>query len=196
MAGVTVVPSTFSYVDFDADRIAAVAERLLADVGVHLPLRIEVDEASPLGRARVVSVDPLVIGVEGGAFEDSRRFRQLSETAVADALGRLLLRVRDRLDPAFGTPAADDELPLPHGTAWDAYCMGRLARLGYPAQRQRRLYHFRNRHGFTDAADAAFARLWDADRLTWDDVTTISDVARRTLDGAGGRERATGGRGR
>lgn len=187
MASVTVVPSSFSYVDFDADRIAAVAERLLADLRMDGPLRVEVDEASPLGRARVVSIDPLVIAAEGGAFEDSRRFRQLSETAVADALGRLLLRVRDRLDPAFGTPGPDDALPLPHSAAWDAYCVGRLARLGHLAQRQRRLYHFRNRHGFTDAADAAFARLWDADGLTWDDITTISDGARRALEAAGDR---------
>ena len=55
--------------------------------------------------------------------------------------------------------------------------VGRLARLGYPPQRQRRLYHFRNRHGFTDAADAAFDRLWAADGLTWAEIVAISDDA-------------------
>ena len=33
---------------------------------------------------------------------------------------------------------------------------GACARAGHQAQRQRWLYHFRNRHGFTDEADAAF----------------------------------------
>jgi hypothetical protein len=51
--------------------------------------------------------------------------------------------------------------------------VGRLARLGYPAQRQRRLYHFRNRHGFSDVADAAFDRLWTGDGLTWADIQAV-----------------------
>ena len=185
MGRVTVAPDAFGYVEFDAARIAAVAEKVLDDLGLDLPLRVEVDESSPLGRARVASVEPLVVAVEGGAFEDPRRFRQLSEPGVADTLGRLLLRVRDRLDPGFGEPGPDDAIPLPHSTAWDAYCIGRLARLGYRGQRQRRLYHFRNRHGFTDAADAAFAALWDGDGLRWADVVRLSDEARRALDAAG-----------
>ena len=42
--------------------------------------------------------------------------------------------------------------------------MGRLERLGYDVRpRSRRLYHFRNRHGFTDVADNAFKRLWAAE---------------------------------
>jgi hypothetical protein len=91
----------------------------------------------------------------------------------------LLFRVRDRLDPAFGDPAADDKLSLPQSVAWDAYCVGRLVRLGFTHydNRQRRLYHFRNRHGFSDAADDAFERLWTADGLTWSDVTALSDSA-------------------
>lgn len=176
---VTVTPEAFTYVQFDAARIAAVVERLLDDIGLDGPVRVEVDEASPLGRARVVSFDPLVVTVEGGALEDPRHFRQLSDASTADILGRLLFRVRDRFDPAFGDPPPDDALALPHATAWDAYCVGRLARLGYRSQRQRRLYHFRNRHGFTDAADTAFARLWDGEGLTWADVVAASDGARR-----------------
>jgi hypothetical protein len=182
---VTVVPSTFTYVHFDAARIAAVAEKLLDDLELDVTVRIEVDESSPLGRARIATLDPLVFTVEGGAFEDPRRFRELSEPGVADVLGRLLLRVRDRSDPTFGSPGPDDSIPLPHATAWDAYCMGRLARLGYRAQRQRRLYHFRNRHGFTDAADAAFDFLWDAEGLTWEAIASCSDEARRALDQGG-----------
>jgi hypothetical protein len=37
-------------------------------------------------------------------------------------------------------------------------------------QEQRRRYHFRNRHGFTDVADAMFERLWNGDGLTWAEI--------------------------
>jgi hypothetical protein len=66
---------------------------------------------------------------------------------------------------------------LAHRVAWDVYAVGRLDRLGHRSQRQRRLYHFRNRHGFTDEADAAFERLWTADGLTWAQITALSDGA-------------------
>ncbi len=42
----------------------------------------------------------------------------------------------------------------------------------------RRLYHFRNRHGFNDVADAAFETLWNADEITWDELDAlVADVA-------------------
>ena len=100
--------------------------------------------------------------------------RKLSEAGTLDVIGKLLFSVRDRLDPAFGDPPADDDLTLQESVAWEVYCVGRLGRLGHPVQRQRRLYQFRNRHGFTDAADAAFERLWTADDLTWADIAAIS----------------------
>jgi hypothetical protein len=53
--------------------------------------------------------------------------------------------------------------------------MGRLERLGYRAQRPRRLYHFRNRHGFTDDADAAFDQLWASRPATWAELVALSD---------------------
>jgi hypothetical protein len=127
----------------------------------------------------MASLEPLVITLESGALEDPKRPRQLSEPGSADVLGRLLFRVKDRLDPAFGDPGPDDTIPLPRSTAWDCYAVGRLVRLGYHHynNRQRRLYHFRNRHGFTDAADEAFDRLWAAEGLTWADVCALSDGA-------------------
>jgi len=170
MATVTVTPEEWKFVFFDGPRIAAIGEKLLGEIGLDADVRVEVDESTPLGRVQVTSVDPVVLAVEGGAFEDSKRPRHLSETATADTLGKWLLRVRDRRDPAFGDPPADDELSLAQSTAWDAYCIGRLARLGYTVQRQRRLYQFRNRHGFSDIADAVFDRLWDASDLTWADI--------------------------
>ena len=60
--------------------------------------------------------------------------------------------------------------------AWEVYAAGRLARTGQQAQLQRWRYHFRNRHGFSDEADAAFDRLWSADALTWADITGLSDA--------------------
>jgi hypothetical protein len=170
---VTVSPETYNLIEFDAEAIRAVAAKLVQEIGVPVDLRIEVDETTPLGRAWTSSLEPLVLSVESGAFEDPKRPRHLSERSVADVLGRLLFRVKDRLDPAFGEVPADDDLSLPESTAWDAYAVGRLARLGYPAQRQRRLYHFRNRHGFSDVADAAFDRLWTGDGLTWADIEAV-----------------------
>lgn len=173
MATVTVTPDEFTFVFFDGARIAAVTEKLLGEIGIDRDVRIEVDESTPLGRARMQSAEPIVLAVESGAFEDAKRPRHLSERATADVVGKWLFRVRDRLDPAFGTPPPDDELTMAQSTAWDTYCVGRMARLGYPVQRQRRLYHFRNRHGFSDLADAAFEELWNADGLTWADIERV-----------------------
>jgi hypothetical protein len=175
MGRVTVTPEQWRFVAFDGGRIAAVAERLLDEVGLDVDVRIEVDETTPLGRVQVASLDPLVITAESGGFEDLQRPRQLSEVAVADVLSRVLHRVRDRLDPAFGDPPADEDLTLQQSSAWDTYAVGRAARLGYPVQRQRRLYHFRNRHGFTDVADEAFAHLWGASGLTWADIEAVCE---------------------
>ncbi|MBA2624193.1 MAG: hypothetical protein H0U89_01065 [Acidimicrobiia bacterium] len=182
-AEVLVQPQVFNFVDFDAERIGGVARTLLGQVGVEVPLRLEIDEGTPLGRAWLTSLEPLVLAVESGAFEDPKRPRQLSDRSIVDTLGRLLFRVKDRLDPAFGEVPADEDLDLAQSVAWDSYAVGRIARLGYPAQRQRRLYHFRNRHGFSDTADAAFARLWEGEGLTWADVQAVCDetAANRTV---------------
>ncbi|MEY2420959.1 MAG: hypothetical protein QOI95_1026 [Acidimicrobiaceae bacterium] len=178
---VSVSPETFTLVSYDAAEIASIIDDLVAAIGLpsELDVRLEVDESTPLGRASVASIDPLVITVESGALEDPKRPRNLSRTGSADVLGRLMFRVRDRLDPAFGEPPDDDKLTLPQSVAWDAYCVGRLVRLGFTHydNRQRRLYHFRNRHGFSDAADDAFERLWTADGLSWSDITALSEGA-------------------
>ncbi|HLT15078.1 MAG TPA: hypothetical protein VK007_00130 [Acidimicrobiales bacterium] len=180
---VSVRPERFTMVHFDADEIRDLVERLVADVGLpaDAAVIVEVDETTPLGRSVLASVDPVVLQLESGALEDPKRPRQLDPVGAADVLGRLLLAARDRRDPAFGDPPPDEELPLPHSVAWQVYCVGRLSRLGYRTQPARRRYQFRNRHGFTDAADAVFDELWAAEGLTWADLTAASDRARAAL---------------
>jgi len=174
---VTVTPDEFKFVTFDAELIRQVGEGIVAMLGIDRPVRIEVDETTPLGRMRADIGDTIVLHIESGAFEDTRRPRQQSETTTALALGRILLRVRDRLHGGFAEAPPDDELALRQMAAWESYCAGRLIRLGLVVHQQRWRYNFRNRHGFTDAADAAFDRLWASEHLTWGELDAISSEA-------------------
>ncbi len=160
------------------------AAEVAAGVGLpaDLELHVEVDEGSPFGQTTTVirghrpggSPRRVVLAVEGGAFEDPRHLRQLSEPGTRLVLGRLLFRVADRLDPRFGDPPADEALTLPEHAAWDAYAVGRYARLaGVGGGEARRRYAFRLRHGFADAADRAFERLWHGQSLTWPEIQQI-----------------------
>jgi hypothetical protein len=177
---VEVRPDSFSMVFFDAGEIRALVEQLITEVGLPAgtSVTIDVDETTPLGRAQIASLDPIVISAESGALEDPKAPRQLDPIGTADVLGKLLLQARDRLDPAFGDVPADRDLSLQETSAWEAYSVGRLGRLGHRVQRQRRLYQFRNRHGFTDAADAAFDALWSGTDLTWAQITALSTEAK------------------
>ena len=177
---VTIEPEEFTLVEFDRDELTALLERLLDITGIDLPLTLEVDQTTPLGHAFVKDLgDRVVLHVESGALEDPRRLRKLSVSGSATVLGRLLFRVRDRLDPAFGDPPADDDLSLQLSTAWDVYACGRLVRRGFRHfdDRQRRLYQFRTRHEFSDAADASFEALWEGEDLTWSDLERLSAAA-------------------
>src|SRR5438132_10191203 len=153
MAKVTVVPATFNYVFFDSGRIIELLGSLADRIGLpaDLGIRVEVEERSPLGRTRVTSLDPVTIYVEGGAFEDAKRVRHQSDRSVTSVAGRLLFRIADRLSGRFDDAPADADLSIARYTAWDTYAVGRCERLGLPVSRQRRLYHFRIRHGFSDA---------------------------------------------
>ena len=171
---VTVIPQTFNFVAYDAAMIERVAEELVASLGLDRDVHIEVDETTPLSRTRVEIGDTISIRAESGAFEDTKRPRQQSEVATATSLGRLLLRVRDRLNGGFGEAPPDDQLTLAQVAAWETYSVGRLARLGIEVNQQRWRYNFRNRHGFTDDADEAFNRLWSSDGLTWGELDSIT----------------------
>lgn len=179
MGRATVEPERFTLVDFDSAEIAALLESLLDEIGLDVPVVLRVDQTTPLGYATITSADPVILSVESGALEDPRTVRAFSPSGAANVLGRLLFRVRDRLDPEFGDPPADGALTLEQAAAWDAYCVGRLVRLGHHHfdERQRRLYQFRTRHGFSDAGDAAFVALWDGEGLTWADVAALSEGA-------------------
>lgn len=164
---VTVSPDTFRFVAYDAGLIRRVGEQLVAALGIDRPVHVQVDETTPLTRMEVTIGDSITIAAESGAFENTRQPRQQSEDATAASLGRALLKARDRLHGGFGEAPADDELTLAQRSAWNTYCAGRLSRLGLRVSEQSWRYDFRNRHGFTDTADAAFDRVWSADALTW-----------------------------
>lgn len=172
MAKVVVTPETFNMVKFDNARIVELASEVADKVGLpaDAEIRIEVDEDVPLGRTRMTALDPITLSVEGGAFEDAKRPRHMSDRSIVDVLGRMLFRAKDRLDGSFADAPPDDDLTLQQHTAWDAYAVGRCERAGYSPQKPRRQYHFRNRHGFSDAADTVFERLWNAESLTWADI--------------------------
>ena len=198
MAKVSVSPEKFQLVEFDAAEIAGIVEELADRLGLgDREIRIEVDERTPLGSSAVVSLDPITVTAESGAFEDAKQIRHLSRESIEGVMGRHLMRARDRLDPAFGNPPPDDELSIALHASWDTYAVGRLARLGYPSQEGRRRYHFRIRHGFTDTADRVFDRLWLADGLSWDEIVAASEEALAAKPQEPKRpKRAAAGRGR
>jgi hypothetical protein len=197
MGTVTVSPEEFALVKFDAGEIASIVRELADRVGLgDRNIEIEVDEKTPLGSSAVVSLDPITITVESGGFEDAKLLRQLSRESVEGVVGRHLMRTKDRLNPSFGDPPADDDIPIEQYTAWDIYAVGRLERLGFPSQRERRLYHFRIRHGFTDIADRVFDQLWTADDLSWADVQAASAEAMAAKPAPPTKSRAKAGQGR
>ena len=176
--GVEVNPQEFTYVLFDAAAIAGAVEGFLERTGMgDRDVRIEVDETSPIARVQVQPGDPIVVQAESGAFEDARRPRELSELAVVTAVGRMLLRLQDREDEGFREAPSDDELTLAQSAAWDVVSIARLGRLGYEVNRQRWLYNFRNRHGFTDAGDRIFDELWADGAGSWAALAEQSDRA-------------------
>ncbi|HEX7168249.1 MAG TPA: hypothetical protein VF230_14815 [Acidimicrobiales bacterium] len=178
---VTVTPSTFELVNFDAGAIEAIASEVAAavDLPADAVVAINVDEAEMMGRSKTtVAGNEVTVDVSGGGFESLRKAREFAPERCRAVLGQALMRARDRLDPAFGDPPADDEVPVRLEAAWSSYIEGRLERKGVlPGRPQRRIYHFRVRHGFNDSVDAVFDRLWNADGLTWADIEAASREA-------------------
>ena len=179
MAKVVLAPDRWAMVDFDPERVRAIASEMADAAGLPADREvvIELNDTSPLGRYSLDSMDPIRVSMESGAFEDPKHPRQLSESGAAGVLGRLFFRAADRLTDGFAAAPEDADLTPETGIAWEVHAAGRLARTGRQAQRQRWIYHFRNRHGFSDEGDAAFDRLWSADDLTWADIEALSASA-------------------
>lgn len=172
MARVQVTPDPFTLVEFDADRIVALAEEAAASVGLPdgVDVEIEVDEALPLpltGSFADVVDGRAVLWFSGGAFEHPHRNRRLDEAAAGEYLARDLLRVTDRLGADFSDAPRDGDLTDQQRAAWDVWADGRLARLGCPIRESLRRYKFRLAHGFSDVVDAVYDRLWLSESLTW-----------------------------
>jgi hypothetical protein len=183
-AEVTVTPETFTFTFFKADEIKQVAADVMAIVGIDRPLRLDINEATPVPRMVLEQLEPgIVLAVQGASFEHPQHPRQFGEARMRENLGVMLCRVKDRLDPAFGSPPDEADLSVAQKFAWDTYAASRAKRAGLGGREPHRRYLFRHRHGFTDAADNAFDRLWNAERLTWDEILAISadaEAARTT----------------
>ena len=179
---VTVSPEAFTFVDYDAGEIISLAEKSAADARLEdAEVHVDVVESTPLGRAAVAALSlgspaRVELRIEGGAFESLKVPRRFDPTRAAETLGRLLLRAADMLDGRFGFAGDFGALAVPRQVAWDVYSVGRLERRGYKVSRDRWLYLWRNRHGFTDDSDLAFEKLWSVEPLTWREVRSVSEA--------------------
>ncbi len=171
---VIVTPGEFLLVLFEHAEVVDVATHVVQTVGITNDVVVAVNETTPLQRVVVTSLDPITLDVESGALEDPRRPRRLSVPNAESALSKVLYQVRDRLDGSFAEAPLDSKLTNAQRSAWGVFAVGRASRAGFHAQEQRQRYGFRNRHQFSDAADAVFDKLWTADSLTWTELESLS----------------------
>lgn len=176
---VTVHPDNISSIDVPVARMTSLVENLLGRLGFDsgTNVRIEVVEVADRGRARLTSMNPVTVVVEAGAIQDPTSPGALSDGIAAVAIGRQLLVAKDRLDESFGAPDMEEDISSGTAMAWDVHCTARLSRLGYPVVRQRRLYKFRDRFGFTDEADSVFEHLWEDEALTYSEISALAALA-------------------
>lgn len=186
-AKISITPEVFSLVNYDSDEIADVLRDVAERLGIANPIRLEVDETTPLSKMSAELVDErgdgiagpassdavISLRVESGALEDTKHLTNFGAERATISLGRVLLRARDRMRPDFADVPRDEELSLPENAAWDAYCAGRLERAGLEPNQQRFRYNFRNRFGFSDDVDATFEELWAADDLAWSELPRV-----------------------
>jgi hypothetical protein len=176
---VTVSPAEFAFVKFDADEIAALVAELAAGFGIVNPIRVVIDETTPLAKLseELDGTGPeatITLHAESGALEDRQHPMSFSVTNASESFGRILLRAQDRLRPDFADAPEDLDLTLEENAAWDTYCAGRLARVGIRVNQQRWRYNHRNRFGFDDSVDRAFDALWNSDDLSWSEVLSTA----------------------
>jgi hypothetical protein len=178
VARVQITPESFELVQYDSGRIAQLSEELASVIGfpAEVPIEIDIDEELPLpltGSSVDIVDGRAVLWFSGANFEDGKWRTQFDESVARSELAISLLRAADRLGPGFQGAPDDDELSDAARHAWDVWAEGRASRHGQPARQVRRHYHFRLYNGFTDVADTAFDRLWNAGELTWRDLETI-----------------------
>jgi hypothetical protein len=170
---INVSPEKFTKVDFSAEEIRSVASEVMQRTGGRsddLVVELVIDEDQPTTRMAIASLEPLVFRLDSGALEDTREPRQFGEEMASVSLAALFVEYRDRVDPSFGAPPVGEPTDLAQRAAWSAYTHGRVQRFGYRVHQPKHRYNFRNRHGFSDAADQAFDALWSAAGLTWVDI--------------------------
>ena len=178
MARVTVTPDPFTLIPFDAAVIAALVEDVAAMVEFPLDvdIAVEVDEElfPPLTGQMADVVDGRAsLWISAANLEDTRSPRTFAPEQARSDFALMLLRAKDRLSDDFADAPGDRELERGERSAWDIYAVGRAERLGLKVRRQRELYGFRLQHGFTDVADAAFERCWDAPSMTYAGILEI-----------------------
>jgi hypothetical protein len=175
---VRVTPDPFTLIAYDVAEITAIVEDAAALVdfppGVDVDLEVDEELFAPLtGHMSDVVDGRPKLWISGANFEDSRRPRHFSAAQARRDLTIMLLRAKDRLGEGFADAPAEADLSRGERAAWDVYAVGRAERLGIAVRRQKQLYDYRLQHGFTDVADAAFDRLWDAETMTWDGIREI-----------------------
>lgn len=183
-AKIAVTPDVFSLVNYDPAEISAVLKDVAERLGVANPIRLAVDESTPLAKMSAMLLDEhgekitgpassdviISLRVQSGALENTKHLTNFSAEGAGRSLGRMLLRARDRMRADFADTPKDEDLSLSENAAWDAYCAGRLQRTGLQINEQRFRYNFRNRFGFSDEVDAMFDQLWAADDLAWSEL--------------------------
>jgi hypothetical protein len=178
VTSITVTPDPFTLIGYDAAEIRSLAEEAaaLAEVppGVEIVLTVDEELFAPLTGHMSDVVDGRVeLWISGGNFEDNKRPTYFSADQARVDLAVMMLRAKDRLSEDFAAAPPDAQLSRGERTAWDTYAVGRARRLGIDMRRPRQLYDFRLQHGFTDVADAAFERCWEAEHVTWDGIREI-----------------------
>jgi hypothetical protein len=176
----SITPDAFTLVPYDAAAIVACLDAVADELGVPagVPMHLEVDEElfNPLvGTAADVVDGRIELWISGANLEDKKRPRQFDVEGARNDFASMLLRARDRLTPAFADAARDGVMTRGERAAWDVWAAGRAERRGFESRRGVRLYEFRLQHGFSDAADAEFERLWSApdESISWADIQAV-----------------------
>ena len=172
----TVTPDTYNFVAFDTAYTTRIAEHMATQLGLDdIDILIAINENSALTRIDVEATASLItISPHSGAMEDTRRPQQQSELNTTITMARGMLRAHDRLRGGFAEAPADTELSLPQAAVWDTYIMGPIALMEIEVNKQAWVYNFRNRHGFSDAVDAVFEKVWNSSSSTWAELNELS----------------------